>query len=108
MDEPMMIPCDRVVARLWEYVDGELEPASAAEISAHLDMCARCFPHYDFQRAYREFVRRTRRQDVPAGLRRRVFESILAEESVPAPRTGWIETVRRWFRRGSNGPPGRH
>ncbi len=107
MDEPMMIPCDRVIARLWEYVDGELEPASAAEISAHLDMCARCFPQYDYQRAYREFVRRTRRQDVPAGLRRRVFETILAEESAPAPPTGWLERLRRVFGGGSNGRHGR-
>ena len=85
MSDPMGIPCDQVITRLWEYVDGELSPADAAEISAHLELCGRCFPQYDYQRAYREFIRRTRRQEVPPALRRRIFEMILAEESAAPP-----------------------
>jgi anti-sigma factor (TIGR02949 family) len=96
MSDPMKIPSDQVIARLWEYIDGELEPSTAAEISAHLELCERCFPQYDYQTAYREFIRRTGREQVPPGLRRRIFEMILAEDG-PAP-SGLRGLLRRLFR----------
>jgi anti-sigma factor (TIGR02949 family) len=81
MNEAQMIPCDQVIAKLWEFVDGELNEEQAETVRAHLDICGRCFPQYNFQRAYKEFIRRSRDQPLPQGLRRRVFEAILAEES---------------------------
>lgn len=81
MNDPSMIPCDHVIAQLWEYIDGELTEDQAAQVQAHLESCNRCFPQYDFQRAYRIFLRRTAQQPIPPGLRRRVFETILAEEA---------------------------
>jgi anti-sigma factor (TIGR02949 family) len=81
VNRPEMIPCDQVIRRLWDYVDGELDPESAAALRAHLDMCSRCLPQYDFQKAYRAFALRTSSQVVPPHLRRRVFEAILAEEA---------------------------
>jgi mycothiol system anti-sigma-R factor len=81
MNQAEMIPCDQVIARLWEYLDGELDPERSAPIQAHLEMCARCFPQYEFQRAYKTFVRRSAQQEIPPALRRRIFEVILAEES---------------------------
>lgn len=80
MSEIRMIPCDQVVIRLWEYIDGELNEHSAAEVAAHLEMCQRCFPHYNFQRSYKEFIRRTHDGGASPGVRRRIFESILAEQ----------------------------
>jgi len=82
MKEPEMIPCDQVIGMLWEYIDGELTEESAGRVRAHLEICSRCFPQYDFQRAYREFVRRSALTSVPPDLRRRVFEMILEEERV--------------------------
>jgi anti-sigma factor (TIGR02949 family) len=81
MNEPEVIPCDQVIAKLWEYLDGELSEDQAEKVRAHLDICGRCFPQYNFQRAYKEFIRRSGEQPLPPGLRRRVFEAILAEES---------------------------
>lgn len=80
MNEPESIPCDRVIARLWEYVDGELEGEPSGALQAHLDICGRCFPEYDFRRAYRTYLLRVGRQPVPPELRRRVFQTILEEE----------------------------
>ncbi len=74
------IPCDQVIARLWEYVDGEVREDGCDRVEAHLDICARCFPEYDFRRAYRLFVQRAASQCIPPGLRQRVFETILEEE----------------------------
>lgn len=89
MTDPHKVPCDQVLARLWEYLDGELPADGEAEIRAHLDVCAHCFPQYDFERAYLTFIRRTAEQPVPPGVRRRVFETILAEDSGrPSPEPG--------------------
>lgn len=80
-DTMEMIPCGEVMARLWEYIDGELSERSEAEVQKHLDLCQRCFPHYDFQRAYVEFMRQLARRSTPSGLRRRIFRQLLAEEA---------------------------
>lgn len=81
MNEPEMVPCDHVIAKLWEYIDGELSAENDSRVRAHLDICSRCFPQYDFQRAYKELVRRTAQQPMPPTLQRRVFEAILEEEA---------------------------
>lgn len=80
MSDPGELPCRRVMDRLWEYLDGELEGAGAERIREHLDLCARCLPEYDFREAYLRYMRRCAGQRVPPGLRRRVFEAILEEE----------------------------
>lgn len=81
MNDPEMVPCDHVIAQLWEYIDGELTAENATRVRAHLDICSRCFPQYDFQRAFKEFLQQSAQQPMPPGVRRRVFEAILAEEN---------------------------
>ncbi|MGQ0562720.1 MAG: zf-HC2 domain-containing protein [Gemmatimonadota bacterium] len=72
--------CHKVIAQLWAYIDGELTPERMDEIRAHLEMCHRCYPQYDFQRAFLAFIARVGDQPLPRQLRRRVFERLLAEE----------------------------
>jgi mycothiol system anti-sigma-R factor len=81
MSEPEMIPCDHVIAKLWEYLDDELIGESAERVRAHLEVCARCYPQYEFQNAYKVFVRRGSQNEMPPALRRRIFTAILEEES---------------------------
>lgn len=81
MNDGTMIRCDQVVAKLWEYLDQELDEATAAQVQQHLEVCGRCFPQYDFQRAYRAYLRQVQRESVPPELRHRIFEAILAEEA---------------------------
>ncbi len=103
MNGAEMIPCDHVIAKLWEYIDGELTEELAAKVRAHLEICNRCFPQYDFQRTYKEFIRRCGEEPLPPGLRRRVFEAILAEESrEPLPdgsSEGALDRVKATFNR---------
>lgn len=80
MNEASGMPCDRVIAQLWEYLDGDLRDAGAERVEEHLELCARCFPEFDFRRAYLRFMRSCSAQRVPPEVRRRVFEAILAEE----------------------------
>lgn len=79
-DEHEMLHCHEVIAQLWEYIDGGLEAERMDEIRAHLDMCQRCYPQYDFHRAFVAFLGRAGRQPMPPELRRKVFERLLAEE----------------------------
>jgi len=73
------VPCRDAVSRLWEYLDGELAGPDADAIRQHLETCARCFPHTEFQRAYREYMAQSAHAPLPPELRRRVFEALLAE-----------------------------
>ena len=38
--------CEKVLARLWEYLDQELGPEEAGLIQVHLDDCTGCHPVY--------------------------------------------------------------
>jgi anti-sigma factor (TIGR02949 family) len=97
------VTCREAVSRLWEYLDGELAAENADAVRAHLETCARCWPHTDFQRAYQRFLARTADMPVPPGLRRRVFEAILAEDGgapPPAPSPVDGPARGRWNVRG--------
>jgi anti-sigma factor (TIGR02949 family) len=96
----MAVPCREAVMRLWEYLDGELSGPDAPAVAQHLESCRRCWPHTDFQRAYQRFLAQTADMPVPPGLRRKVFEALLAEESggdrPPSTDSGGPSAPPRW------------
>ena len=76
-----VIGCEEVLARLWEFLDGELTPENEEAVRRHLALCGQCYPQYDFQRAYLAYVRKLReREHAPATFRRRLFEKLLEQE----------------------------
>lgn len=76
-----MIACEDALARLWDFLDGELPPAEEAEVQRHLEVCNRCYPQYDFRRAYLELARRLgERETATPELRRRLFRMLLEKE----------------------------
>ena len=54
---PHEIDCRTAAERLWEYLDGEGEVASMAQVEAHLAACQECPPHFDFARTLLRGVR---------------------------------------------------
>ena len=77
-----MISCEEAMARLWEFLDGELEDAEAGAVRKHLEVCRRCYPKFDFQKAWFEHVRRASRPiEMSDDTRRRLFQSILEQEA---------------------------
>jgi anti-sigma factor (TIGR02949 family) len=44
--------CAAVLQRLWEFLDGELGPEDTAAFHAHLSMCAKCYPQYNFEKTF--------------------------------------------------------
>lgn len=77
--------CSEVLERLWDYIDDELHPPTAEAVRAHLDRCQRCYPRFDFHRAYREYVRHQEVEPVPPALRRRVFRALLEADADDGP-----------------------
>jgi len=76
-----MIRCEDALSRLWEFLDGELPPDGERELQQHLEVCGRCYPQYDFRRAFLEYTRRlVAEHHVPPELRQRLFQRILREE----------------------------
>ncbi|MDZ7780626.1 MAG: zf-HC2 domain-containing protein [Gemmatimonadota bacterium] len=82
MKKMNMMRCDQAMARLWEFLDGELPEEEHRALERHLEVCSRCFPAYDFQRAYLEYTRHLAAQEqAPPELRKEVFLKILDLES---------------------------
>jgi anti-sigma factor (TIGR02949 family) len=81
MEAMGMMRCEDALARLWDFLDGELPPDEENALRRHLEVCGRCYPQYDFQRAYLTYVRRlAEREHAPPDLRRRLFLKILQQE----------------------------
>lgn len=53
-----MVPCDAVLGRVWEYLDGEVPPHIARVIDTHLACCPGCHAQYTFQQAFLRYLRR--------------------------------------------------
>lgn len=84
MSDAQPLTCREAVERLWSYIDGELPASESDAVSRHLEICSRCYPHYDFQKAFREFLASRAQEQVPPALRRRIFLRLLAEDRAGA------------------------
>ena len=61
--------CEKVLARLWEYLDQQLGPEEAGSIRAHLNGCTGCYPAYRCDRAFLRLLARQRTCTAPVALR---------------------------------------
>ena len=76
-----MIPCDEASARLFEYLDGELEGLSEEEVRHHLAICEACYPRVQFERHFLEALQRSQNGGrASASLRERVLEALAEDE----------------------------
>ena len=76
-----MIPCEEASARLFEYLDGELEDVSEEEVRRHLDVCEGCYPRVQFEKHFLEALRRSQDSGrVSEDLRDRVLRSLSEDE----------------------------
>lgn len=75
-----MLDCESVMRQLWDYLDGELTPDRMAAIRAHLELCKRCYPQYEFEQSFLAAVAARRRQHSdPQRLRARVADALRAQ-----------------------------
>lgn len=75
------ISCREAIERAYEYLDGELDPEVEEEIWCHVEQCRRCYPMYDWEQMFLDFIReRADRAETNPALRREV-EALLERES---------------------------
>lgn len=54
---PGGVSCEEALSRVYEYLDGELEREMQERIHRHLEICRRCYPCFDFERLFLDYVR---------------------------------------------------
>jgi anti-sigma factor (TIGR02949 family) len=68
------VSCRQALERLWALIDEELDTASEERVREHLAACSHCFPQFDFQKEFTEFLATRCRHDAPPELRSRILE----------------------------------
>ncbi len=75
-----MLDCDAVMRQLWDYLDGELTADREASVRAHLAVCKRCYPQYNFEIAFTKALAASRREhSSPDALMNRVLAALRSE-----------------------------
>lgn len=54
--------CRDALAKLYDYIDGELDAADRDALQAHLEACRPCLSRYEFEQFFTEFVKRNTSQ----------------------------------------------
>jgi anti-sigma factor (TIGR02949 family) len=74
------ISCMEAMARVQEYLDGELEGVSHEEVAQHFSICQKCYPHLRLEERFRELLHRSQEGEVcPERLKEQVLELLAAE-----------------------------
>jgi mycothiol system anti-sigma-R factor len=75
--KPHEVPCSEVLARVYSYLDGEIEDKSFAQIREHLDECGPCLREYGLEEAVKRLVQKCcGSEPAPSGLRGKVLVRI--------------------------------
>jgi len=96
--DPHETPCDEVLARVYTYLDGELDQGGCGEVREHLDECGPCLREYDLEEAVKKLVGKCcGTEPVPDDLRAKVLGKIeqICGEIKSAESTGSAETAGR-------------
>ena len=57
--EPV-ISCEEAMERVYEYLDGELDPDWTEKVRHHVEICRKCYPYFNFERVFLDHVRSRR------------------------------------------------
>lgn len=77
------IPCEEALRLVHDFLDGELEGVTLAQLKSHFEVCKACYPHLRLEQAFREAMRRAcARECAPPALKQEV-ERLLSEAGGP-------------------------
>ena len=79
--------CEDAVESVFEYLDGELPPEHSELVRRHIEMCKRCYPYFNFERAFLDYlhdrgVKAARSAELESKLNRLLEELEADEEPV--------------------------
>lgn len=79
-EEPGGISCRETAERLFEWLDGELDPDMTERVGTHLEACARCYPRLLFEKSSRETLARVAGdEEAPDELRAQIMRQLEEE-----------------------------
>ena len=74
------ISCMEAMAKVHEYLDGELDGASHEEVAHHFSICQKCYPHLKLEEQFRRLLRQSQEVEAcPEQLREQVLDLLAAE-----------------------------
>ncbi|MDQ8153054.1 MAG: zf-HC2 domain-containing protein [Gemmatimonadota bacterium] len=76
------VSCRDTIERLWEYLDGELEPGMTASIRHHVHRCRSCQAHHDAAVAFLAKVARVSVSDPATEALREQVDALLRERGL--------------------------
>ena len=85
IDPAVMFDCNAMLARLYSFLDGELNDDRRAKIQFHLDGCPSCFSKFDFEAELRIVIAKRVTCRVPESLVERIRNSICTAPPVENP-----------------------
>jgi mycothiol system anti-sigma-R factor len=50
------IGCEEALARVYEYLDGELDAVEHEAVRRHIEKCRQCYPYFDFERLFLDYI----------------------------------------------------
>lgn len=68
----MSVDCRELLAKLYAFLDGELDDGLCGDLRAHLEGCDPCRTNAEFEQAFKRFVARSCCDEPPAGFFDRV------------------------------------
>ncbi len=71
--------CDEALAKLYLYLDAELDQVSAERIRQHLEACRGCSEGFDFERRLKIVVRTRLQEEVPEHLIEKIRQALASE-----------------------------
>ena len=75
--KPHETPCSEVLARVYSYLDGEIDDHGYGEIREHLDECGPCLREYGLEEVVKKLVHKCcGHETVPGELRTKVMTRI--------------------------------
>jgi mycothiol system anti-sigma-R factor len=72
--------CGDAQDQIYQYLDAELDEATAASVREHLDDCDGCSDSFEFERRLKSLVRECLTEDMPETLEQKV-KQLLREET---------------------------
>ncbi|MDH3734377.1 MAG: anti-sigma factor [Gemmatimonadota bacterium] len=80
-----MIACEEAVARVYEYLDGELDAEWSERVRYHVEVCRKCYPYFNFERIFLDHVRSQHiAPEHSDRLERRIREALRNEDAASA------------------------
>ncbi|GAC1656669.1 MAG: hypothetical protein NVS4B3_22540 [Gemmatimonadaceae bacterium] len=71
------VDCLGAMKELWDYLDGEVTETRRQAIRAHLERCAPCFEHSEFEQHFLDALAASRNcKCAPARLRDRIIRAL--------------------------------